>query len=96
MGRLRWMVWGMLVVVEASGCAGLDRPNWFHPGPAQEQQLRAQRFDPYPENEPGPAITGARPREYEKPVPEVDRARWTQSSQALRAGWLPWNWGRTQ
>jgi hypothetical protein len=96
MNRLRLTVLGTFLAVGLAGCAGLDRPNWSHPGSVTEQQTRAQRFDPYPENEPGPKITGARPREYEKPIPEVDRARWPQTSGVLRAGWLPWNWGRTQ
>ena len=54
-----------------AGCASVSRPSWLNPGPAPVQQSRAQQFDPYPENEPGPQIVGARPREYEKPVPEA-------------------------
>ena len=55
----------------------------FNPGPAEHQQSQAEQFDPYPENEPGPELVGARPMEYDKPLAEVKRARW-----------LPWNWGR--
>ena len=76
-------VLGMALVVGAAGCSSLSPPNWSRPGPAEYQQRQAERFDPYPENEPGPAIVGARPREYEKPPAEVSRARW-----------LPWNWWR--
>ena len=72
-----------VVAVGLAGCSSMSRPNWFHPGPAAHQQGKAERFDPYPENELGPEIIGARPREYQKPPPETSRARW-----------LPWNWGR--
>jgi hypothetical protein len=83
-----------LSVLIALGCAGTAGPNWFHPGPAGYQQAMAVQYDPYPENEPGPKIVGARPPGYEKPIPEVERARWFQPCQAFRASWLPWNWGR--
>ncbi len=81
MRRFASVVLGLALVVGAAGCRGLAPPNWSHPGPAEYQQRRAERFDPYPENEVAPAIVGARPREYEKPPAEV-----------LRARWLPWNW----
>ncbi len=80
----RWML--VLVVgllTEMAGCRSLARPNWGNPGPAALQQARAQQFDPYPENESGPEIVGARPMGYEKPTAEI-----------LRTRWLPWNWGR--
>jgi hypothetical protein len=69
-------------VLAIAGCAKPDkssiaRPNLLRPGTADLQQARAKRFDPYPENEPGPRINEARPREYDRPYPEVDRARWT-------------------
>jgi hypothetical protein len=59
-----------------AGCASVARPSLAHPGSAPVQQSRAVRFDPYPENEPGPALVGVRPREYEKPIAEPSRARW--------------------
>ncbi len=58
-----------------AGCNSLAPPNWPHPGPAAYQQRLAEHFDPYPENEPAPAIIGGRPLEYEKPQAEVVRAR---------------------
>lgn len=70
-----------VVAFGMTGCASVDRPNWLHPGPSPVQQSRAERFDPYPENESGPQIVGARPREYEKPMPE-----------AMRAQQRPWPW----
>jgi hypothetical protein len=77
-----------------AGCETTGKPNWMHPGSAQQQQARAVQFDPYPENEPGPKMEGVRPREYEKPIPEVDRARWESPANPWSASWLPWNWSR--
>jgi hypothetical protein len=81
-----------LIVSCVAGCRGLAPPSIFHPGTAPQQQARAERFDPYPENEPGPTIQGSRPPGYDKPIPEVDRARWPSPPSA----WLPWNWGTTR
>jgi hypothetical protein len=67
---------------------------WYRPGPAAYLQAQAERFDPYPENEPGPRVEGSRPRDYQKPIPEVDRARWTSGQTVFHAGWMPWNWSR--
>ncbi|MCR4412087.1 MAG: membrane or secreted protein [Thermoguttaceae bacterium] len=60
-----------------TGCASLRGPNWLHPGPAAYQQKQAERFDPYPDPDIGPEVVGSRPREYQKPRPEPERARWT-------------------
>lgn len=72
-----------ILLFGGAGCRSVSPPNWFHPGPAAYQQSTAERYDPYPENEIGPQIVGARPREFQKPPPEPVRARW-----------LPWKWGR--
>lgn len=72
----------MVLLLGVCGCRNLAPPSFSRPGPAQSQQSRAQRFDPYPENDPGPEIVGARPRGYERPPAEVHRARWA-----------PWNRG---
>jgi len=66
----------LLLLLGACGCTSMDRPHWFQPGTARSQQTKALRYDPYPENEPGPTMVGARPREYQKPPPECSRARW--------------------
>ncbi len=66
----------------AGGCAGMPMPDLHRPGRLDEQRTRAVVFDPYPENEAGPPITGARPRDYQKPIAEPGRARWYQ----------PWTW----
>lgn len=82
--RCQRLLWAWALAVAACGCAQ-DRPDFgwprlFGPGPADRQQQRAVRFDPYPQDNGGPSLTGVRPREYEKPIPEIDRARWQQSS----------------
>jgi hypothetical protein len=66
----------LLVTAAFCGCASTATPNLEHPGTARTQQSRALRYDPYPENEPGPALVGVRPREYDKPPPESSQARW--------------------
>jgi hypothetical protein len=58
-----------------SGCHTIQGPDWTDPGSAANQQFWAQVFDPYPEDEPGPQIMGARPRDFDRAPPEVDRAR---------------------
>ena len=80
---------GAVLAAGAVGCRATP-PNWGNPGSAQYQQSQAQRFDPYPENEPGPQIVGARPMEYDKPPAEVLRVQ--PPIDPLRARWLPWNW----
>ena len=88
--KKRWLVvLGIAALVVGSGCRGLAPPNWFRPGPAEYQQTQAQRFDPYPENETGPKIAGARPPEYEKPPAEVLRVQ--PPVDPLRGRGLPWS-----
>jgi hypothetical protein len=67
---------GLLVFGTLGGCARTAGPCWLHPGPEKCQQTRALRYDPYPENEPGPEMVGVRPRDYQKPPPETSRPRW--------------------
>jgi len=57
------------------GCRCLATPDLSHPGTEAHQQARAQVFEPYPENEPGPPVVGARPREYQDPRAEVTRVQ---------------------
>ena len=63
------------VLPACSGPNRLATPNLVHPGTEEHQQARAQVFEPYPENEPGPPIVGARPREYQDPKAEVLRVQ---------------------
>ncbi len=43
-----------LIFLVLAGCQSTAPPSLAHPGPAQVQQNRAVRFDPYPENDVGP------------------------------------------
>lgn len=90
MNRLWFVALGMVVAGGVAGCTSLARPNWAHPGPADYQQSRAQLFDPYPENEPGPRIVGARPLEFDRPPAEVLRVQ--PPLDPLRARWRPQPW----
>ena len=78
----RWVVAAVLFMGMA-GC-GVERPRLLHPGPAAYQQKKAERFDPYADNDIGPEVVGARPRDYQKPIPETSRARWTIPSTEQR------------
>ena len=50
-------------------CGCLSVPNLDHPGTERDQQARARYFEPYPDNDAGPPVAGARPREYQEPRP---------------------------
>lgn len=67
-----------LSAMSLSGCApelaGL-RQSFAHPGPAAYQRAQAIQHDPYVLNDVGPEVVGGRPREYQIPVNEVERAR---------------------
>jgi len=69
--------WALLLTagLMTIGAGCVAPPRVFHPGSVQQQQARAQRFDPFPENDLGPAVVGARPREYSNPEPEVLRVQ---------------------
>ena len=51
MKTLRGAVIGLLSATLWCGC--LAPPNITHPGSAEYQQKRAEKFDPYPETDPG-------------------------------------------
>lgn len=87
----RWFSLATAVLaVAVAGCRGLAWPEWARPGTAERQQIRAQQFDPYPENDSGPAMVGTRPMDYRSPPPEVQRARPDQ----LRQRWPRSTWAR--
>ena len=50
------------------------RPNWGAPGTMKQQQARAAVFDPFADNNAAPEIVGGRPREFDKPFTEAERA----------------------
>jgi hypothetical protein len=55
------------------GCGSIAAPKIFHPGSAEYQQSRAQRWDPYPQTDVAPDIDGGRPRQYLRPAPQTER-----------------------
>jgi hypothetical protein len=76
----RWtVVWTLALA--AGGC--VTPPRWLGPGPAAYQQRKAERFDPYADNDIGPTVVGGRPRDFDKPVAEPTRARWTRPNTDL-------------
>lgn len=88
MERFLWWSLTAVLVLGLGGCKGMAGPNWLHPGTAKYQQDRAHQFDPYPEVGTGPEMVGVRPREFQVPPPEVQRARQAE----LRKRWFPWQW----
>lgn len=63
-----------------AGCAGVEPPNWFNPGPSRYQQLKAQQIDPYPDTDMAPEMVGVRPRDYQQPRSEPVKAQWNFKS----------------
>jgi hypothetical protein len=67
-----------LVTIVLSGCAPEAHrfaQSFGHPGPAAYQRAEAIQHDPYLLDDVGPEVVGARPREYQRPLNEVERAR---------------------
>lgn len=63
------------------GCASqyVKYPNLFNPGTIRQQRYEAAIWDPYPDSSIGPAVVGARPREYMQQVPQAERAQiWSE------------------
>jgi hypothetical protein len=55
--------------------SAVRKPHLLHPGPAPFQQANAEVFDPFPQNDMGPAIDGGRPRDVGPPRSQVERAQ---------------------
>jgi hypothetical protein len=67
-----------LLATSLVGCApeaAALRQSFAHPGPAAYQRAQAIQHDPYVLNDVGPEVVGGRPREYQIPLNEVERAR---------------------
>lgn len=66
----------LAAMIAATGCGPRFRvPNPFHPGATGPQRYDAVYHDPYPLDDIAPEIVGGRPREYQRPVPQVTRGR---------------------
>ncbi|MDI9443696.1 MAG: hypothetical protein QM844_05970, partial [Planctomycetota bacterium] len=70
------------------GCRGMHIPRIQGPGTAPYQRGIAERFDPYPENDVGPAVVGGRPRDFDRPAAEPVRAGWLRQP-PIRSGLPP-------
>ena len=79
--------WLVVVAISTAGVAGCTAeaqryirfPDFLHPGWAGQQRAEAVEHDPYPLDDVGPEVVGGRPREYQRPVNEVERARMAAS-----------------
>ncbi|HEY4232855.1 MAG TPA: hypothetical protein VGM76_05500 [Lacipirellulaceae bacterium] len=73
-----------------SGCGGrVALPDLYHPGPAGYQRYRATQQDPYPLDDVAEPVVGGRPREFQRPVPEPERAVQWDQRHAQAAGVAP-------
>ncbi|MGD9636289.1 MAG: hypothetical protein AB7G28_21940 [Pirellulales bacterium] len=63
------------LAVALTGCPTIRMPQLANPGPAGYQRYNALQFDPYPLDDVAPAVAGARPQEYARPIPEVKRGQ---------------------
>jgi hypothetical protein len=73
-----WSAIGAFALTSVAGCAPEAQrlANTIpHPGPAGYQRAEAIHHDPYLLDDVGPEVVGARPREYQRPLNEVERAR---------------------
>lgn len=59
-----------LLTLLMTGCNA--RPDFSPPGTVYQQRNRAVVHDPFPSDNLGPAIEGARPMEFERPLSEPD------------------------
>jgi hypothetical protein len=57
------------------GCRGTIMPRFESPGTAGTQRANALQYDPYPLDDVAPPVAGGRPREYDRPIPEVTRGK---------------------
>ena len=85
---LRRMTLGLVTLsaICLSGCANGRFYNPFRPGDVQAQRIRATVHDPYPDQDKGPAVDDARPRDYQRQTPEPVRNRFFADS--------PWGGGQ--
>jgi hypothetical protein len=77
-----------VLIATATGCSSaITWPNWCHPGYADVQRKRAERYDPYPEVDFGQWMYGTRPRDFQVPPSEPQQVQ-TQDSFFQRFGRL--------
>ena len=81
-----------LVLLSSIGCQSTQRPNFINPGPLSYQRAAAEQFDPFPNNDAGPPIVGARPPGFEQPRAEVQQIQPPKNTTMAESRWWPWNW----
>lgn len=72
-----WSVPFSLLLAVVAGCYSpyIRTPNFAHPGTAAEQRADAERFDPYPDPDAGPAVLGGRPPGFTRPLTDTEWGR---------------------
>lgn len=63
-----------------AGCRSDGRSLFAPPGSVAKQRSNAIVHDPYADNEIGPEVVGARPKDYQDPLSETDRSRLMRQS----------------
>lgn len=76
-----------LLMALVGGCT-VSRPNWLNPGPIFYQQQRSVLFDPYGDNDLGPEVVGGRPRDFQHPRSEAEKAKLFKETEPLRGGMI--------
>jgi hypothetical protein len=73
----KWRVLFPILAMTFAGCHSpyIRTPNFAHPGTAAQQRADAERFDPYPDPDAGPAVLGGRPPGFTRPLTETEWAR---------------------
>ncbi len=72
--RILLIYLSLVLLTALCGCK-LPRPNIHQPGPEKVQRYEATQFDPYGDTDAGPEIVGGRPRDFQRPFSEPERAR---------------------
>lgn len=83
---LNLLVWLFLVAGCVAGCYP-GQTHIFNGRPLDLQRRQLQRFDPYPDNDIGPPVVGARPPGFQEQITEPSRSRWL--GPASTGGGLP-------
>ncbi len=62
-----------LALAVALPACGVTKPSLTSPGTIEQQRFRSVMFDPYSDVDIGPEVVGGRPREFQRPLSQVDR-----------------------
>ncbi len=73
--KYRRVVFAAFTAIVLGGCKGTIMPRLEGPGSAGYQRSNALQYDPYPLDDVAPPVAGGRPKEYDRPIPEVTRGK---------------------